>query len=634
MCGISGVVDSQSKANVESMVRAMHHRGPDDSGLYSDEFISLGMARLAIIDLSPLGHQPMQSHNCRYWIVFNGECYNFKEVRAKLEKRGARFKSGSDTEVVLEAYSEWGESCLGELNGMFAFAIWDTQEKKLFAARDHLGIKPFYYTIRNEVLIFGSEIKTLLASGRVENRIDDEAVFQYFTFGHIQQPKTILQDVHALLPGHYLTWTESNLAIKSYWALSSKPVSLGYEEAKEKLLEQVNRSVKMQLVSDRPLGLFLSGGLDSATVLAAMHASGASIKTFSIGFEENPYTKNEAKDAEELAEHFGARHHQIIIDAGIVKNELESFWKALDQPSVDGLNTFLVSKYATEHMTVALSGLGGDELFAGYARHARMMWKLANGNLLNGLANAIIPVRMLSRKDAIGRWSYRVKQNVDRSDLLRNYTYTRALSSLSGSLALLSDDLLRNLDPDAQFFTQYKSLNNLKNSTNLNKVLALDIQGFMGSMLLRDMDATSMWHSLEVRFPLIDYKLAEFAFSLPDEYKLDFNPSRKPPGEGKLSYRAAGNKKILMDTMEPFLPKGFADRPKNGFKLPVNLWLKSFKKERLREMIMDEKGKWEPYISAQTIDQTLREEKVNYSIIWRALCFTKTISWFEKISVS
>jgi asparagine synthase (glutamine-hydrolysing) len=625
MCGIAGVISGQCRNRVESMVRSMHHRGPDDHGIYSDDSISMGMARLAIIDLSPLGHQPMQSHDGRYWIVFNGECYNFKEVRLKLEKLGDRFTSGSDTEVVLQAYARWGDKCLKELNGMFAFAVWDTHEKVFFAARDHLGIKPFYYSIRDKVFVFGSEIKTLIASGMIENKIDNEAAFQYFAFGHILQPKTIIEGVHALMPGHFLTWKGDSLTIKPYWSLSPTPATLDYEDAKAALLKQLNNSVKMQLVSDRPLGLFLSGGLDSASVLAAMHTSGARIQTFSIGFEENPFAKNEAKDAEQLASHFGADHHQIIVDSAIVKNELDSFWKALDQPSVDGLNTFLVSKYASKHMTVALSGLGGDELFAGYSRHARMMWKLANRNVLTDLVDTLIPSMALSRKDLIGRWSYRVKQNVDRNDPIRNYTYTRAISPLSNTLGLLSNDLLNTIDALPLFYNQFRNLNNISHTTNLNEVLALDMKAFMCSMLLRDMDATSMWHSLEVRFPLIDYKLVEFAFSLPDAYKLDFNPAHKPPGEGKLSYREAGNKKILMDTMEPFLPKGFADRPKNGFKLPLSVWLKNFKKEELRTMVMDGRDRWQGYMRAEAIEQMFKEENLNYSVIWRALCFSRTI---------
>lgn len=625
MCGIAGIINGQDKVNVELMVRAMVHRGPDDSGIYADAEAAIGMARLAILDLSPLGHQPMQSQCKRYWIVYNGECYNYQSIRNKLEALGDRFISNSDTEVVLQAYCRWGERCLAELNGMFAFVIWDTLEKKLFAARDHLGIKPFYYTIRNGVFAFGSEIKTLLSSGLVENQIDHDAVFQYFTFGHIQQPKTILQNVKALMPGHYLTWKESNVTIKPYWTLSPQRVPLSYTEAKEKLREQINRSVKMQLVSDRPLGLFLSGGLDSASVLAAMHASGASIRTFSIGFDENPYAKNEAKEAEVLAQHFGASHHNIIVDANLVKNELESFWKALDQPSVDGLNTYLVSKFASEHMTVALSGLGGDELFAGYSRHARILWKLANNNSVSSLMSVLLPDGLLKQKGGIGEWSYRIKQNVDRNDLLRNYTYARSMGPLSETLSILSDNLLGSIDTRDSFFNQYKELINITDTTNLNKILALDIQAFMQSVLLRDMDATSMWHSLEVRFPLIDYKLVELAFSLPDEYKLNFNPLQKPPAEGKLSYREAGNKKILMDTMEPVLPDGFADRPKNGFKLPMSQWVKTFKKEEVKTMVLDEKKAWEPYLSAEKIEQMLAQEDGAYHLIWKVLCFVKTI---------
>jgi asparagine synthase (glutamine-hydrolysing) len=628
MCGIAGIVggNSDRKQALNRMIKSIHHRGPDDSGVYADDDVAIGMTRLAILDLSPLGHQPMQSHDGRYWIVFNGEVYNYREIRAKLEQTGDRFVSDSDTEVVLQAYCCWGEMCLREFNGMFGFAIWDTLEKKLFAARDHLGIKPFYYyTSGNGSFIFGSEIKTLLSSGLVKNNIDREAVFQYFTFGHIQQPKTILQDVKAIMPGHCLTWKQSKISIKRYWSLSAQPVSTSYNEAKELVLEQINRSVKMQLVSDRPLGLFLSGGLDSASVLAAMHASGASIRTFSIGFEENPFAKNEAKEAEELARHFNAAHNQIMVDAGMVERELMSFWKALDQPSVDGLNTYLVSKYASEHMTVALSGLGGDELFAGYSRHARILWKLANANPMSGIVNAMLPQRLLKQKGTIGRWSYRVKQNVDRSVLLRNYTYSRSMGSLSDSLRVLSDQMLGEVDVTHSFINQYQGLDWNVNSTNLNEILALDIQGFMESVLLRDMDATSMWHSLEVRFPLIDYKLVELAFSLPDVYKLNYSPSQKPQAEGKLSYRDAGNKKILMDAMEQFLPAGFANRPKNGFKLPISHWLKSYKREELKAMVMDESNLWGPYLNPHKIEGIFNTNEGNNNLIWKVLCFVKTI---------
>jgi asparagine synthase (glutamine-hydrolysing) len=626
MCGIAGIVggSSDSKQRLSRMIKSIHHRGPDDSGIYADADAVIGMARLAILDLSPLGHQPMQSHCKRYWIVYNGECYNYQSIRKKLEGLGDRFISHSDTEVVLQAYVRWGAKCLQEMNGMFGFAVWDTVERKLFAARDHFGIKPFYYAVRNGGFVFGSEIKTLLSSGMVDNQTDPDSVFQYFTFGHIQQPKTILQQVKALMPGHYLIWKGNEITIKPYWSLSAKLSNVNYAEAKEQLLEQIKRSVSMQLVSDRPLGLFLSGGLDSATVLAAMHASGASVRTFSIGFDENPFAKNEATEAEELARHFNASHHKILVDSTIVKNELESFWKALDQPSVDGLNTYLVSKYAGEHMTVALSGLGGDELFAGYSRHARILWKLANTNPMNGLVNAVLPQRLLKHKSCIGHWTYRVKQNVDRRNLLRNYTYSRSMGPLSDTLSLLSGDVLNGMDVINSFYNQYQKTDRVNNTTNLNEVLALDIQGFMESVLLRDMDATSMWHSIEVRFPLIDYKLVELAFSLPDEYKLNFNPSQKPHAEGKLSYREAGNKKILMDVMEPWLPKGFADRPKNGFKLPISHWLKTFKKEELRGMVMDEKRTWESYLNPDKIDEIFKNGAANNQL-WKVLCFVKTL---------
>jgi hypothetical protein len=265
-------------------------------------------------------------------------------------------------------------------------------------------------------------------------------------------------------------------------------------------------------------------------------------------------------------------------------------------------------------------------LFAGYSRHARILWKLANANVASGLVNTALPNMLLRQSGSLGEWSYRVKQNVDRSDVLRNYTYSRSIAPLSNSVNFLSPELLDQIDSLDLFFGQYKSLDKINNTTDLNNVLALEVQGFMGSVLLRDMDATSMWHSLEVRFPLIDYKLVELAFSLPDAYKLDFNPRQKPQPEGTLSYRQAGNKKILMDAMEPFLPAGFADRPKNGFKLPISHWLKSYKREELKAMVMDERSVWKSYLNTGQIEALFHvNNNESNNLLWKVLCFVKTV---------
>lgn len=624
MCGIAGVIsNNKGKEVIGEMLRCMRHRGPDDSGTYVDDHAAIGMNRLAILDLSPLGHQPMQSHCKRYWIVYNGECYNYPDIRKKLEANGHQFTSRSDTEVVLQAFVTWGERCLHEMNGMFAFAIWDTLEQELFAARDHLGIKPFYYAIKDGAFIFGSELKTLSASGLIDRSLDHQAIFQYFSFGHVQQPRTILKDVQALMPGHRLIWKNESLSIKPYWSLTIKPSALNYNDATELLRIKINQAVNAQLISDRPLGLFLSGGLDSASVLAAMNSSGASIKTFSIGFDENPYAKNEAVEAQELAQFFGADHHQIILDSATVIDELDGFWKALDQPSTDGLNTYLVSKYAREQMTVALSGLGGDELFAGYARHARIKWKLEHGHALSVLGKSLIPEKLIASKNKLGRFAYRVKQNLDRGDVLRNYTYSRSLAVLPDTLSLLNPTLTDQFDFPGVFFGQYENLVLPDQSTELTKILAYDVQGFMESVLLRDMDAASMWHSLEVRFPLIDYTLVEFAFSLPDHFKLQRDQGHKPAGEGTLSYKESGAKKILLDAMQSALPKGFGERPKNGFKLPINLWLKGMRREQLRALVMDEKHRWSDVLNSDSIDSLWRGE-MDYATLWKVLCFIRS----------
>ena len=258
----------------------MHHRGPDDHGVFSDQGVAIGMTRLSIIDTSNRGHQPMQSHCGRYWIVYNGECYNFQTIRRELEKEGMKFTSDSDTEVVLAAYVRYGSECLDMLNGMYAFAIWDTLEKSCFAARDRFGIKPFFYSLVKNSLVFGSEIKAMLASGHVEWNVNREAVLQYFTFGHIIQPETILASVKALMPGYYMKFRDGKLEVCKYWSLKKENFKGSYEEGKDLLLEKLASAVKLQMVSDRPLGLFLSGGLDSATLLYMMKSQGFKTNTF------------------------------------------------------------------------------------------------------------------------------------------------------------------------------------------------------------------------------------------------------------------------------------------------------------------------------------------------------------------
>jgi asparagine synthase (glutamine-hydrolysing) len=624
MCGIAGLVDSNNHDRIYRMVNSMHHRGPDDSGISVFNQAVLGMSRLAILDLSASGHQPMVSHCKRYAIVYNGECYNFKVIRSKLEALGEVFNSQSDTEVVLQAYVQWGEACLQLMNGMFAFAIWDIQEETLFAARDHIGIKPFYYTHQDGSFVFASEIQTLIQGG-VSLETDPLAVLQYFNFGFIQQPLTISKNIKALLPGHSLTYRNKQLSIKKYWQISTAHKNISLEDAALELKDLLRQAVKLQMISDRPLGLFLSSGLDSTSVLAAMRTNGVSAKTFSIGFEENLYTRNEAQDAAQLASFFGSDHTEVILQASDVINLFPDYFRSLDQPSVDGLNTYLVSKYASQSMTVALSGLGGDELFAGYSRHSLLLWKSQHHGLqwLSRLVSMKLAAQMPQK---LGEWLWKLRTYGESSDYLLNYTFARTLTfpSYQGLLKLNELDII--LDYKRTFANLDLSM---EADTMLDKILKLDMYTFMSSNLLRDMDPTSMAHSIEVRFPLLDKNLMEFAFTLPDHFKVNVPKKPRPRGEGSSSYDESGAKKVLLHSIKPYLPVDFNRKKKNGFKLPTNYWLKQMGTNKLKEFIFDQPDVWQDVIhKAKAVDlyQGFVRSPTADPAFWKLFSYVGTMS--------
>jgi len=636
MCGIAGIVGSNSdnKVALNLMIKTLNHRGPDDSGIFSIDDMAIGMARLAILDLSPLGHQPMQSHCKRYWIVYNGECYNYQIIRKKLEAEGDQFSSNSDTEVVLQAYVRWGAGCLQLMNGMYAFAIWDTLEEKLFAARDRFGIKPFYYTTSKGPFLFSSELKSLLASGRVDFDVDPASVFQYFTSGYIQQPATIIKNVYALQPAHYLIWQNNSLNIHRYWDFSTiTPVTMAYEEAKVGVLNHLKTAVKQQMISDRPLGLFLSGGLDSASVLAAMAMNSANIKSFSLAFDDQS-VKNEGNDARELANHFGAEHHQVTLNLQEALGSLDHYFDTLDQPSLDGLNTFLVSKFAALEITVALSGLGGDELFLGYSwqrnllhrqQHASGINKLVAGILNPALFNALLAVPGV---DTL----MRIRSKYGYKDLRSDYI-NLALSAqggLHGNYKLLSDTVKSQIS----LSNVYKSLEDILTSpgkpASFVEASYLTSKSFMSSQLLRDMDAASMAHSIEVRFPLIDHELFEFGVALPDKFKVQ---TLKRGSEKEDTYLSSTSKRILLDTMLPYLPESFMTRKKNGFKVPLHALINQMPAEEFKNRIFDYKAIWNHWLDEKQIlnlyNQSLQSGSRPLSW-WKILTFVAVLTSLKR----
>jgi asparagine synthase (glutamine-hydrolysing) len=572
MCGIAGIIGNNNTEILNNMLSATRHRGPDDSGTYTDEHCTIGMNRLSILDLSAAGHQPMFSDDKRYVIVYNGEVYNFKSIRNDLVKLGFTFHSNSDTEVLLKGYIAYGKNILDKIRGMFAFVVWDTKAQTTFGARDHMGIKPFYYHHKNGVFTFCSEIKGMLQQPGIKKQVSKDGLRLFLSYGYVGAPYTILDDVFALKPGECFTLSNNKLYIEQYWDIPlHTPTELSYQEAKDKLKQLVVDKVNEELVSDVPLGLFLSGGLDSTAVLAAMRLIGKEhIETFSLGFEG--FEASEEEDAEIAAKYFNTRHHTHIISGKTVAQEFNGFIDAMDQPCIDGLNVYLVSKYTRQNVTVALSGLGPDELFLGY----KWQRSAAAKTLINPtLFNTIEPLlKTVTPKRYKGILEY-IKNSQD------------PVTFYSTINRILNDDELKqksiSIDAKQKNLDWVKAYDNIHESDTYSRVSRLDMKLFMGARVLPISDATSMYHSLEVRFPLIDKELVEFSRTLPAAYKMDLDKAKhiRPWSkyEGIESYEGSGVKKILYEAFKPELPEGFGSRAKKGFKFPYQQWMNNELKE-------------------------------------------------------
>jgi asparagine synthase (glutamine-hydrolysing) len=565
MCGIAGIIGSQNIEVVKSMLAATKHRGPDDSGIYSDENCTLGMNRLSIIDVSLAGHQPMMSDDKRYIIVYNGEVYNYAEIRTSLIKLGFSFHSNTDTEVVLKGYMAFGKAILHKVRGMFAFVIWDTHTQSAFGARDHMGIKPFLYSFKEGIFTFCSEIKGMLQQSSIPKIASKEGLQLYLSYGYIGAPYTILKDVFSLKPGECFVFQNGEFNISTYWDIPTyQSTYLTYDQAQSKLKELVLSKVKEELVSDVPLGLFLSGGLDSTVVLAAMRLAGnQNIDTFSLGFDG--FEASEEKEAEIAATYYQTNHHTHIISGKMVSDEFDGFIEAMDQPCIDGLNIYLVSKYSKQHVTVTLSGLGPDELFLGYKWQRSAASPLKNPILFNALLpalNHMWPKRYISILEYL--------KNVQ--DPITFYsTINRVLSEQE--MITLGLKKTGHLD-----HTSWVSSYDIPTEKDIYaRISRLDMKLFMGARVLPISDATSMYHSLEVRFPFIDKDIVEFSRTLPASYKMNIDIAKKirpwTNYEGVESYQGSGVKKILFEAFKSELPDGFGTRAKKGFKFPYKNWI-------------------------------------------------------------
>ena len=580
MCGIFGIIGRNARVPadvLERATRSLAHRGPDDSGtvLLQDTAqeaveIGLGNRRLAILDLSPQGHQPMNDPATGNWIVYNGEVYNFCEVRVKLEQAGLYFRSNSDTEVILKAYALWGENCLREFRGMFAFAIWDAHRHRLFVARDPMGIKPLYFYQSNQYFMFSSEVRTLLGTGLVPRVIDRAGLVNYLTFGSLYDPNTLVEGVNALEPGCYLTWEQGRVKQERYWDLAGTdlgescgqayPGSKNRSELETQIAEMLDEAVRMQLVSDVPVGVFLSGGIDSSSLVGILSRNGLRPSTFSIVFSEAAYS--EAEYSRAVAQHFHTDHHEITVAQSDFFGAIDPALHAMDLPTIDGINTYFVSERTrAAGVKVVLSGLGGDEIFAGYSsfrtvprmeRFARA-WHHIPGAVRNPAANtfaALAPSNDQNRKlTALGR---------DGGATVHPYFLSRMLFTPRQQNELLPDVNLNSATFPRAEKPLTESLSRAHRLDPVNRVSYLESRCYMLNTLLRDSDFMSMAHGLEVRVPLIDHWLASRVLALPGLWKLN---SETP-------------KSLLVKALGGKLPDQIVHRRKQGFTLPFEHWLR------------------------------------------------------------
>jgi asparagine synthase (glutamine-hydrolysing) len=558
MCSISGVFRIFADAVVK-MNEAQRHRGPDDQGVVDLGQVVLGNTRLAIIDTSAAGHQPMHDPETGNWITYNGEIYNFKELRREI---GGEWVSSTDTEVVLRGYGKWGVDLFRKLRGMFALALWDSQKQQLLLARDPLGIKPLYYYATKDQLVFASELRALLASGLVPRRVDPAGVDSYLACGSVAAPLTIIDGIKQLLPGHYLQVSVNEISDVEFEFPEREAVAGDRDDAVARLRAELQESVRLHLVSDVPLGVFLSGGMDSSALVALMSRD-QTPQTFSIVFDESTFS--EAPFSRAVAERFQTNHREIRLTENQLIEMLPAAIAAIDQPTMDGINTFVVSKAVKNAgITVALSGLGGDELFAGYPSFRRAVRLASIPQATRRVLRAASGVGKIAVNGSVQRQKFWQLANSE-GTAADVYHISRQLFSTETATRITGRESNCRGGPP------WPPVSGNGNSDIVNTMSQLELRGYMANTLLRDTDAMSMAHSLEVRVPFVDVNVVNYVLSLPGDWKLR-NGSAKP---------------LLADALADLLPRDFLARPKMGFTLPFEKWLQQNLRHEISSVLED-----------------------------------------------
>ena len=617
MCGICGIVNRDADhfveaADVKQMCDVIVHRGPDDEGRHVHKNVGLGMRRLSIIDLVS-GSQPIYNEDGSMVIVFNGEIYNHREIREELAAKGHKFKTKADTEAILHAYEEYGVECPGKLNGMFAFAIWDDRKKRLFLARDRIGIKPLYYYVDGRRIVFGSELKSILQKKDVPRQVDTKALDNFLTFEYIPSPLSIFKDIYKLPPAHWLLYQDGGVTVQRYWQLEYKTSSRSEEDLAEEFLSLLQDSVKLRLMSDVPLGSFLSGGLDSSSIVAMMkRASSNSVKTFSIGFDDTTY--NELPYARTIARHFGTEHYEETITPDVV-SLTEKIIRQLDEPFGDFsvFPTYLVSQMARKYVTVVLSGDGGDELLAGYdtyiaeriaRQYARLPGFLRQG-LIDPVVNLFPPTE--KKKGLINR----ARRFVEGARLPAHLQHVRWMIFLQQAEKnfLYTDDFRHALNGHNPYDFIEEKFSAVSSRDPLDQQEYVDIATYLVDDILVKVDRMSMAVSLEARVPFLDHRFVEFAATIPSHMRL----------------RGKQTKYLLKKAMTGILPDSIIHRGKEGFSIPIKNWLKKELNPMMMDALSDDNLRKTGFFEPTYVRRLIREHvggKENHSHrLWALMMF-------------
>jgi asparagine synthase (glutamine-hydrolysing) len=618
MCGIAGFVESSattfpfdpetSRGLVHRMCDVIRHRGPDDEGVWVDEGVALGMRRLSIIDLST-GHQPIHNEDRSVWIVFNGEIYNFRELRRELEAAGHRFYTSTDTEVIVHAYEQWGKEAIGRLRGMFGLAIWDTRSRTLLVARDRIGIKPMHYATANGRFYFGSEIKSLLEAPDLPRDLDPAALDHYLSFLYTPSDGSIFKSVRKLPPGHLLTWTDGRIATEQYWRMPAAETFAGSEEdAVQQLRAVLSDAVRSHMISDVPLGAFLSGGVDSSLVVGLMsQLSHSRVKTFSIGFDEPAF--DELEHARRVADHFGTDHHEFVVKpdgVGILDRLISHF----DEPFADSsaIPTWYVSEMARRHVTVVLSGDGGDELFGGYERYLPHPRVVAFDRYSPRAFRRVAAIAAAGLPHGVRGKNF--LRHVGRDEQGRYLDAIRFFGA-DEKPALLSADVrqaIEGADPEVRLARHFERFAALPWPSQM---MRFDAETYLPEDVLTKVDRMSMAHSIESRVPLLDNEVIAFAAALPAAMKI----------------KNGRRKHVLKEVAATLVPRAILDRKKQGFGVPLGTWFRGNLRELFADTLLSpaslQRGYFQPAFVRRIVDEHLGGTRDHTLRLWQLVVFEK-----------